>query len=398
MLSLLSPLLAKDFSIMAYIPNFEENDDVVITLGIFGVQHDGITDFKRSVITSLWELLNESADRVEYLQNDQQGQGDRMGRNCTTTFLAYWGNCRQYRTWNESKDFQNLWTSLPDDAGVWREILTVPKSRFTGSMSVDTPWGLNAVVGTKSTLDIGYWGVFRKRMSEVTDKHTEPGDTFTSEYVTPHAKSRRAGEGKKIIDLEIPLNGTIRRGRVKVSKVPDNLFFLHEGQRKLKSADGVIGSWMDRVQPLFESFKQHLIKERNKNGVVAYEAYVARKNSSSVALDKGSLTNQVVGIDPTVNIEELEADLIIETNQLIYWLDMAHFELSGRAFHNHVKLRKETMGLIAPGGEGFNDKNASLYVEMCVLKSSDVEAEYIGCREGTGLMMFADIQNGSQRL
>ncbi|KIX01153.1 uncharacterized protein Z518_08878 [Rhinocladiella mackenziei CBS 650.93] len=374
---------------MAYIPNFDEND-VVITLGIFGVQHDGVTDFKKSVINSLWGLLHKSADRVEYLQNEQQGQVDRMGRNCTTTFLAYWGDCREYQIWNESKEFQNLWNSLPDDAGVWREVLTVPKSRFTGSMSVDTPWGLNAVVGTKPTLDIGYWGVFRKRMSEVTDKHTVLGDTFTSKYVTQHAKSR-AGEGKKIVDLEIPPSSAIRLGRLKVSRVPDNLFFLHEGQRKLKRADGVIGSWMDRVQPLFESFKQHLIKERNKNGVVAYEAYIARKNSSS-ALDKSRLTNQVIGIDPTVNIEELEADRIIETNQLIYWLDMAHFELSGRAFHNHVKLRKETTGLIAPGGEGYNDKNASLYVEMCVLKSSDVEAEYIGCKEGTGLMMFADMQ------
>jgi hypothetical protein len=148
---------------------------------------------------------------------------------------------------------------------------------------------------------------------------------------------------------------------------------------------------MDRVQPLFESFKQHLIKERNKNGVVAYKAYIARKNSSS-ALNKSRLTNQGISINPTVNIEELEADRIVETNQLIYWLDMAHFELSGRVFHNHIKLRKETVGLIAPGGEGYIDKNASLYVEMCVLKSSDVEAEYIGCREGTGLMMFADMQ------
>jgi hypothetical protein len=236
------------------------------------------------------------------------------GRNCTTTFLAYWGDCREYQIWNESKEFQNLWSSLPDDAGVWREVLTVLKSRFTGSMSVDTPWGLNAVVGTKPTLDIGYWGVFRKRMSEVTDKHTVPGDNFTSKYVTQHAKSR-AGEGKKIIDLEIPPSSAIRLGRLKVSRVPDNLFFLHEGQRKLKCADGVIGSWMDRVQPLFESFKQHLIKERNKNGIVAYKAYIARKNPSS-ALNKSRLTNQ-----------------------LIYWLDMAHFELSGRAFHNHIKLR-----------------------------------------------------------
>lgn len=34
---------------------------------------------------------------------------------------------------------------------------------------------------------------------------------------------------------------------------------------------------------------------------------------------------------------------------------------------------------------------AVLFVEICVLMSDDLDAEYVGCREGTGLMFLEDI-------
>lgn len=33
----------------------------------------------------------------------------------------------------------------------------------------------------------------------------------------------------------------------------------------------------------------------------------------------------------------------------------------------------------------------ALFVEIAVVKSGDLDAEYIGCREGTGLMFLEDI-------
>jgi hypothetical protein len=34
---------------------------------------------------------------------------------------------------------------------------------------------------------------------------------------------------------------------------------------------------------------------------------------------------------------------------------------------------------------------AVLYVELCVLKSGDLDAEYIGCASNTGLMYLNDL-------
>lgn len=34
---------------------------------------------------------------------------------------------------------------------------------------------------------------------------------------------------------------------------------------------------------------------------------------------------------------------------------------------------------------------AVLFVEIAVLKSGDLDAEYVGCRQGTGLMFLEDI-------
>jgi hypothetical protein len=36
---------------------------------------------------------------------------------------------------------------------------------------------------------------------------------------------------------------------------------------------------------------------------------------------------------------------------------------------------------------------AVLFVEICVLKSGDLDAEYIGCRSGTGLMFLEDVDS-----
>ena len=58
-------------------------------------------------------------------------------------------------------------------------------------------------------------------------------------------------------------------------------------------------------------------------------------------------------------------------NQLMYFLDLAHFEWPGRSFKDHVKLRKNVFEMYGPGGKHSKNPQLSIWVELCVLKPDD---------------------------
>jgi len=55
-------------------------------------------------------------------------------------------------------------------------------------------------------------------------------------------------------------------------------------------------------------------------------------------------------------------------------------------------LRWNAVTLYGPGGE-MNGGKAVLLVGLYVFESSHLDMEYLGCREGTGLMPMQDLEN-----
>jgi len=311
--------------------------------------------------------LSRSANRVDYLQDESHGAPQAAPKS--TTFVAYWLKSSDYEEWKETEAVKEFWESLPDDAGVWREVMTVPKSRYMFAASQNETSGLATVLGLKQSSDEGYWGVYRHRLSETPDEHTDPGDSFTSPFVS-NAKAK-PGSTKRVIDLSrSQLQDSIRRGRVKLTRVPDNLCYCREGQRQPDLAKEELETWKERLAPYALSWMNHLDTERDKNGVVSFTFHIGHETPKSTFV---------------------ETQVTAEANQLMYFLDLAHFELAGRSWRDHVKLRQTTMEMYGPGGQHSQDGKLSLFVELCVLKSGDLDAEYIGCKEGTGLMCFEDL-------
>jgi hypothetical protein len=105
----------------------------------------------------------------------------------------------------------------------------------------------------------------------------------------------------------------------------------------------------------------HLDKERSKNGILSFR--------NSVGVESAEIQNGNAASLTKIN----------EMNQFAYCLDLAHFERMGKSF-----------GEYGPGG-ALQAGAAHLMVELCVLKASDLEAEYVGCVEGTGLMFLKEI-------
>jgi hypothetical protein len=366
---------------MVYLANLE-GDGLVFSCALFGVQYDGeLTAEKKKLITTLFHLLGQSANRVDHLQDESHGVQQAGPR--TTTFVAYWLKSSDYDGWKRSDTVEEFWKNLPDDAGVWREVMTVPKSRYMFAANQHETACLATVLGLKPSTDEGYWGVYRHRLSETPDEHTDPNDTFTSPLVTsPKAKGASPAtdqEAKQVVDLSRSgeQQQKIRLGRVRLTKIPDNLCYCREGQRRpgLTANKEELETWKEKLAPYAQSWMNHLDSERNKNGVVSFSFNIGKETSfDRDSPDFGSDGNSS------------EAAVIPEADQLMYFLDLAHFERAGRSWKDHVKLRQTTMEMYGPGGPHSGDGKLSLFVELCVLKSGDLEAEYIGCKEGTGLM------------
>lgn len=361
---------------MVYLANLE--GDHVFTYALFGVQHEELTPEKKQTISTLYKLLSKSANRLDHLQDESHGAA-RQGPK-STTFVAYWLKSTDYEKWKESGAVKEFWAGLPDDAGVWREVMTVPKSRYMFAASQYETSGLATVLGLKDSSDEGYWGVYRHRLSENPDKYTDPNDTFTTPMVT--VTKAKADTDKAVVDLSrSSLPDKIRLGRVKLTKIPDNLAYCREGQRAPNLPGDEIESWKEKLAPHAQAWMNHLDTERNKNGVVSFTFHIGHEGPRPKEND----------FDPAADLE-LDTHAIAESNQLMYFLDLAHFELAGRSFKEHVKLRATTFELYGPGGQHYPGGKLSLFVELCILKSGDLDAEYIGCREGTGLMILENWQ------
>jgi len=355
-------------------------EEHLFTYGLFGVQHDILTPEKQTTISTLHKLLAQSAGRVDHLQDENHGLPLSWPRS--TTFVAYWLRSEDYDRWKETDVVRDFWKSLPDDAGVWREVMTVPGSRLMHA-SDGVKFGLGHLVDLKSSDDEGYWGVFRHRLSATKDKYTDPDDTFTSAYTA--STKAKADPSKLVISLQKPQSNVVRPGRIRISKVPDNLCFTRTAQRLPQVSKEERDTWLESLAPYAQSWMNHLDTERDKTGVLSFTRHLRHEKLAP------AVAEVIEDLDPAADFHG-DSEAIPETNQLMFLLDLAHLEQAARAHREHVQLRKNTMTFYSPGGKLFGG-TALIFVELCILKSGDLDAEYVGCREGTGLMALQDLEN-----
>ncbi|KAK7943324.1 uncharacterized protein PG986_012437 [Apiospora aurea] len=67
---------------------------------------------------------------------------------------------------------------------------------------------------------------------------------------------------------------------------------------------------------------------------------------------------------------------------LLFWLDLSDIEHLARYDKVHVKLHRNFLAAYGPGGD------ILLWVDMGILKGDEMDAEYVGCYEGTGFMAY----------
>jgi hypothetical protein len=257
-----------------------------------------------------------------------------------------------YKAWWETKDVVDFWTSLPEDAGMYREILTVPRGRTQMALSAETEEGM-AYVGTVKPMDqtkMGYWGCYRDRYEDGGKKDRLP----SSLQAPPEAQKA---------------TGKIRPGRVLMTTFPDNLCFVVEGQDHSSISAEEKNYW-------FENFDA---------SVTNWITDLANAPPSA-----GILDTRLCYAPESGKYRESIPDVLNYNRkvQLFYFLDHGHMERIGKQNKGHVNLRNNFLQSYCPTGAMGQIAKLLLWVETSVLKSNEIECEYVGCLEGTGFMAY----------
>ncbi|PYH98165.1 hypothetical protein BO71DRAFT_69961 [Aspergillus ellipticus CBS 707.79] len=278
--------------------------------------------------------------------------------NTSQIHLTYWP-LAAYQQWSASPEFTAFWSSLPDNAGIFRETLSVDPSRIQGATSQNKPAGCMHLgkIELNPTLS-GYWGCYPDRIQEKSistsltaeEKSTLPTNTTTTTTTNE--------------------DGTIVDGRITLTHFPHNICFVVEGQDHTRASAEEQTYWTEHFDALSQKWVSDAVDAGVQKGVLSSRAcYSPAAAAATAAADKRyPLT--------------LGRDV-----QLFYFTDLDHMEKLGKSNGTHVKLRRSFMEAYGPGGVLFGG-GLVLWVETAVLRGEDIQAEYVGCLEGTGLLGF----------
>ncbi|CAN8100599.1 unnamed protein product [Discula destructiva] len=330
------------------------------TISLFGCQYHTPqpSETKRALITAFEALLlrPEAALHVEELsQNDSNPP--------TKIWMTYWASPQTFKAWWESPDVAAFWTALPsDDAGFWRETISLPATRAMHT-AVTTArrdgFGHCSDSLVPLTGRVGYWGAYRSRL---TKDHEE--DRFASDLPAVPAPGR---------PLSSDGGRRIRPGRVRMAAFPDNLCFVVEGQDYSGMGTREQKYWRENFDPLVTRWVTNVMTGGPEKGLV---------NARACHDFKGAKQEQSKAAPPPADDIFPGLDHARQL-QVLFWLDISYMEHIGKHDTTHVKLRREFLSAYGPGGE-MEGGDLLLWVDLGVLKADEVDAEYVGCYDGTG--------------
>lgn len=319
------------------------------TVSLFGCQYhaDSPPGSKLALIESFQSLIRPAAVHVEeYEQNDLP----------TKIWMSYWASPQTFKAWWESPGVAAFWGSLPDDAGFWRETVNLPATRAMHQAVFDDRKDGFGHCGDLCPLTerMGYWGAYRSRLTK-----DHPEDRFASSL--PAVPEPR------------PLSDKVRPGRVRMTRFPDNLCFVVEGQDYSGMGPREREYWDEHLDGLAKRWITNVMTGGPGKGLVSARA--CHGFAGGKQLGAAEANGFFPGLD------------YVRQAQLLFWLDISHMEHMGKHDPTHVKLRGKFLQDYGPGGE-MEGGDLLLWVDLGVLKADEVDAEYVGCYDGTGFTAF----------
>ncbi|KAF4990501.1 hypothetical protein FGRMN_8432 [Fusarium graminum] len=319
------------------------------TLSIFGCQYHAQTPdaTKSQLIDTFDSLISDVAIRVELLeQNDIPSK----------IWMTYWKSPQSFKQWWES---------------FWRETFNLPATRAMYEGTGRDPAGFGhcgrLVPLTEKT---GYWGAYRSRITPGFE-----GDTFSSPI--PEFPNRQ------------PSSDIIRLGKVKITDFPDNLCIVIEGQDYSAIEERELEHWNGNFDGLTKRWITNVATAGPEKGMVCARACHSFAGEKKLGVANGTATvndkllSDADGIFPGLDYAQ--------QTQILIWQDISKMEHMGRYDKTHVELRRRFMSHYGPGGV-MEGGDLMLWVDLGILKNDEIDAEYVGCYEGTGFLKLGKSQ------
>ncbi|KPA38463.1 phenylacetaldoxime dehydratase [Fusarium langsethiae] len=321
------------------------------TVSVFGCQYhaEAPSDAKSKLIERFDGLIDPAAIHVEHMeQNDIPSK----------IWMSYWESPQKFKQWWENDETSSFWASLPEDAGFWRETFSLPATRAIYEGTSKGSWGFGhcGKVLLPLTTKTGYWGAYRSRMTPDFE-----GDTFSSPVPT--------------YSNQQPPSEKIRPGRVRVTDFPDNLCIVVEGQVYDAMEERERDYWNENFDGLTKQWVTNVVTSGTEQGMVLARACHGFKTEKKLGATDAKPTQN--GIFPGLDY--------VRQTQILIWQDISKMEHMGRYDKTHVTLRRNFMKAYGPGGE-MEGGDLLLWVDLGILKSNEIDAEYVGCYESTGFL------------
>jgi hypothetical protein len=315
---------------------------------IFGIQYtqENPTETQQTRINKFHSLIHPAAPYIDNIIQDDPSSGSK-----TRIWLAYWKSLPSYKEWWEGKEVVDFWSSLPADAGMWRETMIISRGRTQSGLAAPKPEGM-AYVGKviPRTTAEGYWGCYRDRYEE-----NSKTNRLNSSLEAPPEPKKSSKE--------------IRSGRVLMTTFPENLCFVVEGQDHSSISDEEKTHWFENFDNSVTNWINDLANADQSAGILNTRLCYAPENG-------------------TYRHSTPEALNYNRKIQLFYFLDHGYMERIGVRNKGHVALRNNFLASYCPAGAMGKIAKLMLWVETSVVKSDEIECEYVGCLEGTGLLKF----------
>ncbi|KAJ5093789.1 hypothetical protein N7456_009650 [Penicillium angulare] len=349
---------------------------------LFGVQlHNKDLDEKQSSLIKQFDSLIQGFPT--YLDRLTQDGGASPNCGLTQVWVAHWSTQQAYEAWWTRRDVVSFWASLPDDAGMWREIISPHSSRTQhGTNHAPGPIGLGRLGERVSVADkSGYWGCYYRRMSASNTGRTILKTSLDRPLSRSEGIRLSKGDSSSSLASSSPAarDREIRRGRVNMHSFPDNLCFVVEGQdhTHLTSEEKVY--WEQQ----FSVPVNRWITDLTTTGPQDPDSGIL---DARLCYDPASGPFDCNGPD---SLPQLKYNRKV---QFFYFTDMRHMLSMGKQHSEHVRLRAQFMEAYGPGGPLHDIAKICLWAETSILKPDEIECEYIGCVEGTGFMAFESLE------
>jgi len=315
----------------AWESSWNDSSEPLIT-GFFGIQA------KSPALISAW--ADESFSLPHGPMSVEQGSFVDKAGTTNFVYIAYW-RTSEYEKWWANESVSGWWADqqrINDDAGFWREIISMPFERFETLHSTQEPHGI---------------GVSAESVSGPIDNHGYPGGMRDRIKLTDQEELRSAG------GIGTKLATTVSDGGERVVVIPPkNMCAIRSGQNWTYCEPEEKAYYQEKMHAVLLKGMAYLRDNPEESGCYSLR-FVDTKTD-----EWGDMT-QSFGLG--------------------YSTDIYAFEEWAKSHPTHLAIFETFFTMVDTFGENMKLR---LWHEVTSLPDSGCEFEYISCNDYTGLLNY----------